>query len=305
MLDSAAVRPEREDAMAGYTDKHARSGIMAKLPSIETWPNQYLGYEIQIEAPEFTSVCPKTGLPDFGTLTLTYEPSGSCLELKSFKEYLQSYRSIGIFYENVVNRILRDVVAACDPERAMLEGVFNPRGGMSASIEVSYSRKTGFPPPPDAESVTLPVDTPIGRLDVTLGRNDVRRIEFNGVARRTVVPPVFSELYDRLRTETDEYFAGRRQSFDLPLDPKPEGTPFQRKVWNALVQIPFGEVISYADLASWAGKPKAVRAAASACAVNRIPILIPCHRVVAKKGLGGYGGGLEVKKFLLSLEAGH
>ncbi|MBI3279488.1 MAG: NADPH-dependent 7-cyano-7-deazaguanine reductase QueF, partial [Acidobacteria bacterium] len=104
--------------MSHYTEQHARSGIDAALPEIETWPNQYPGYEIEIVIPEFTSVCPKTGLPDFGTLTLRYVPDKLCLELKSLKMYELAYRSLGIFYENVVNRFLRDVVKACDPVSA-------------------------------------------------------------------------------------------------------------------------------------------------------------------------------------------
>ncbi len=130
--------------MAGYTEKHAKKGIDAPLPEIETWPNQYPGYEITIEAPEFTSVCPKTGLPDFGMLVLRYVPGPSCLELKSFKEYLLAYRNVGIFYENVVNRVLRDVVASCRPVKASLTGVFNARGGMSATVVAEYSEDKGF-----------------------------------------------------------------------------------------------------------------------------------------------------------------
>ena len=95
-----------------YTDEHAEAGIHAELPDIETWPNQFPDYEIEIVIPEFTSMCPKTGLPDFGRLTLRYVPEGKCLELKSLKMYLLAYRNLGIFYENVVNRFLRDVVKA-------------------------------------------------------------------------------------------------------------------------------------------------------------------------------------------------
>ena len=106
----------------GYTKEHAKKGLGAKLPKIETWENQFPAYEITIEAPEFTSVCPKTGLPDFGLLVLRYIPEKACLELKSYKEYLLAYRDVGIFYENVVNRVLRDVVKACKPVRASLTG---------------------------------------------------------------------------------------------------------------------------------------------------------------------------------------
>jgi len=126
-----------------YTDEHAAAGIDAKLPEIETWPNQFPGYEIEIVIPEFTSVCPKTGLPDFGTLTLRYVPDKKCLELKSLKMYLLEYRNLGIFYENVVNRFLRDVVAAVRPVSATVIGEFTPRGGLHSKITASWSRKRG------------------------------------------------------------------------------------------------------------------------------------------------------------------
>ena len=123
-----------------YTDEHARSGVDAPLPEIETWPNQYPGYEIEIVMPEFTSVCPKTGLPDFGTITIRYMPSKNCLELKSLKEYLQSYRNLGIFQENVVNRVLEDVVRAAKPVRCVVKGDFRPRGGMATVVEAKWPR---------------------------------------------------------------------------------------------------------------------------------------------------------------------
>ena len=119
----------------------ARAGLKKKLPEIETFLNQFPDYKITIEIPEFTSVCPKTGLPDFGTLTISYVPQKECLELKSLKLYLLAYRNLGIFYENAVNRILEDVVAACRPVRATVIGEFNPRGGMSSIIEANYPRE--------------------------------------------------------------------------------------------------------------------------------------------------------------------
>src|SRR5215217_1432216 len=100
-----------------YTDEHAESGVDATLPDIETWPNQYPDYEIEIQIPEFTSVCPKTGLPDFGKITIRYVPDHACLELKSLKLYELSYRGLGIFYENAVNKMLRDIIRACEPKR--------------------------------------------------------------------------------------------------------------------------------------------------------------------------------------------
>jgi 7-cyano-7-deazaguanine reductase len=126
----------------GYTDDHAASGVNAPLPDIETWPNQYrTGYEIEIEMPEFTSVCPKTGLPDHGTLTLRYSPDKRCLELKSLKMYTLAYRNLGIFQENIVNRMVDDIVRAADPLWVTLEGDFTPRGGISTRISRSWKRK--------------------------------------------------------------------------------------------------------------------------------------------------------------------
>ena len=123
-----------------YTERHARAGVNAKLPEIETWENQYPGYEIEIAMPEFTSVCPKTALPDHGELTLRYVPDKLCLELKSLKMYTLAYRNLGIFYENVVNRVLRDIVEACQPLSAKVKGEFSTRGGMKSVIEVEYPR---------------------------------------------------------------------------------------------------------------------------------------------------------------------
>ena len=125
----------------GYTAEHARAGVDAPLPRIDTWPNQYPGYEIQISMPEFTSVCPKTGLPDHGELTLNYVPDKLCLELKSLKMYTLAYRDLGVFQENVVNRFLRDVVAACRPIEATVTGEFSPRGGLYTKITASWSKK--------------------------------------------------------------------------------------------------------------------------------------------------------------------
>ena len=126
-----------------YTDEHASAGVSAALPEIETWPNQYSEYEIEIIMPEFTSVCPKTGLPDFGSIALRYVPGKRCLELKSYKMYLLAYRNLGIFQENVVNRVLRDVVKAADPIAATVVGDFSPRGGLSSVVTASWSGKRG------------------------------------------------------------------------------------------------------------------------------------------------------------------
>ncbi|MFQ6108292.1 MAG: preQ(1) synthase [Candidatus Aminicenantales bacterium] len=128
--------------MARMGKKESRAGLKENLPPIETFPNQFKDYEIRIEIPEFTSVCPKTGLPDFGTITIQYVPQKLCLELKSLKMYIMGYRNLGIFYENAVNRILEDVVAACQPVRATVRGEFNPRGGIKSVVEAHYPRSS-------------------------------------------------------------------------------------------------------------------------------------------------------------------
>jgi len=122
----------------GYNERHAKSGITASLPEIETFPNQYKGYEITIEIPEYTAICPKTNLPDFGTITLYYMPDKACLELKSLKMYIYAYRNLGIFYENAVNRILHDVVKSSRPVWAKVTGTFTARGGLSSRIEAKF-----------------------------------------------------------------------------------------------------------------------------------------------------------------------
>src|ERR1700723_2943513 len=126
--------------MSVYTSANARAGIDAKLPTLETWPNHFPGYVITTRYPEYTSVCPKTGLPDYGTIIIEYEPRKLCLELKSLKLYLLAYRDLGIFYENAVNRILRDIVEAVDPAWCVVRGEFTPRGGMSTTVESRWPR---------------------------------------------------------------------------------------------------------------------------------------------------------------------
>ena len=128
-----------------YPDEHARAGVDAELPEIETWPNQYRDYQIEIDTPEFTSVCPKTGLPDFGKLRLRYVPDKRCVELKSYKMYLLAYRNLGIFQENVVNRVLRDVVKAAKPVSATVIGDFSPRGGLGTVVTAAWSRARRAP----------------------------------------------------------------------------------------------------------------------------------------------------------------
>jgi 7-cyano-7-deazaguanine reductase len=124
----------------GYTEDHAKSGLDHRFPDIDTWPNQFPAYEIVIDVPEFTSVCPKTGLPDFGVLEIRYVPDQLCLELKSLKEYLTEYRNLGIFQENIVNQVLEDVVRAAKPKSATIRGIFRPRGGIGTTVVATWPR---------------------------------------------------------------------------------------------------------------------------------------------------------------------
>jgi 7-cyano-7-deazaguanine reductase len=108
---------------------------------LETFENRFpeRDYRIEIVAPEFTSLCPKTGQPDFGTITITYTPAARCVELKSLKFYLQSFRNEGIFYENVTNAILDDLVSALSPRWMKIQSAFNARGGMTETVTVQYA----------------------------------------------------------------------------------------------------------------------------------------------------------------------
>jgi 7-cyano-7-deazaguanine reductase len=123
----------------GFEDKERRmSEDLTRI--LETFENQFPGrdYTIEIVCPEFTSVCPKTGQPDFGTLTLRYIPHKKCVELKSLKLYLQQYRNRGIFYEHATNRILDDLVAVVQPRQMTLVAAFTPRGGITTTVTATY-----------------------------------------------------------------------------------------------------------------------------------------------------------------------
>ena len=127
--------------MALYKKEHALAGLKAKLAKLEVLPSQFKGYSIKIIIPEYTSLCPRTGLPDAGTITIEYEPDRLFVELKSLKLYILGYRSIGIFYENAVNRILKDFVKAVKPRWVLVRGEFNPRGGITSIVEARFSKK--------------------------------------------------------------------------------------------------------------------------------------------------------------------
>ena len=114
-----------------------------EIVEIETFPNPFPGrdYNIDMECPEFTCLCPKTGQPDFGILDISYIPDKLCIELKSLKIYLTSYRNEGGFHEKVVNIILDDLVSACKPKKMKIVGDFNVRGGIHTTVTVEHNRK--------------------------------------------------------------------------------------------------------------------------------------------------------------------
>ena len=153
------------------------------------------------------------------------------------------------------------------------------------------------------------LDTMIGPLLIAGDQEALRSIYFAVKGRPQKPEPGWIESRQGVVAETAaqlrEYFAGRRTEFDLPIET--EGTAFQKRVWKGLQAIPYGETISYVELARRIGNPKAMRAVGSANGRNQIPIVIPCHRVIAADGtLGGFGGGLDVKQRLLDLESrGH
>ena len=150
-------------------------------------------------------------------------------------------------------------------------------------------------------TATMPLDTPIGRLvlecdgDVLIGvwLPHERR---HGRRDADDVPPILKETAAQL----EEYFAGERTEFDVTMEL--DGTPFQQEVWAELCRIPYGETISYGELARRVGRPRGPRAVGQANGRNPIPIIVPCHRVLASNGIGGYGGGLKIKRALLALE---
>lgn len=113
-----------------------------KTPAIEAWENQYPDkiYSVFLEIPEFTCICPKTGLPDFATINIEYSPQRLCLELKSLKIYTIFFRNIGVFHEHLVNKMLDDLVRACKPRWLKITAVFNPRGGITTTVSREYKK---------------------------------------------------------------------------------------------------------------------------------------------------------------------
>ena len=129
--------------------------------TLETFPNPQPNrdYEIAIRCPEFTSVCPKTGLPDFGEIRITYVPDRLCIELKALKYYLVEFRNKGIFYENVTNQILDDLVAACQPRRMTVVGDFSVRGGIKTEVTARYEKPANQPEPvQDRDPLRIPIE---------------------------------------------------------------------------------------------------------------------------------------------------
>jgi methylated-DNA-[protein]-cysteine S-methyltransferase len=149
------------------------------------------------------------------------------------------------------------------------------------------------------------LETPVGPLLIGARDDGICLIEFHESKHRIARDADWREgdhpLLEQLRVQLREYFAGTRRAFDLPLAPR--GTPFQREVWHALATIPYGETVSYAQLAARVGRPTAMRAVGAANGRNPLPIVLPCHRVIGANGaLTGFGGGLPTKEFLLRLE---
>jgi len=153
------------------------------------------------------------------------------------------------------------------------------------------------------------MDTPIGRLELSAENGAVTGV---GITGADLVPETDEgceadrQVLARLMVQLEEYFAGKRRVFDVPVSLTssryPAVTPFRRAVWEAMRQIPYGEVRSYGALAAMAGHPGACRAAGNACHVNHLLLVIPCHRVVAADGIGGFGEHIDIKRALLSLE---
>ena len=135
----------RRSAASARSRKSPPDRTRGQRRPIETFPNPRPGrdYEIAIHCPEFTSVCPMTGLPDFGEIRITYVPDALCIELKALKYYLLDFRNRGIFYEAVTNQILDDLVAVCRPRRMTVEGDFSARGGITTRVTASYEKNQG------------------------------------------------------------------------------------------------------------------------------------------------------------------
>ena len=145
------------------------------------------------------------------------------------------------------------------------------------------------------------LDTPIGELGLLADDTNLLEISFKGLKGLSIRGKSKKERFKLEIEQLDQYFSEKTKSFTIST--QIVGTDFQKKVFKTIRNIKYGEVLTYKELAEKAGHPKAYRAAGSTCGANRIPIVIPCHRVVSSSGLGGFGGGLRRKKFLLNLES--
>jgi methylated-DNA-[protein]-cysteine S-methyltransferase len=156
----------------------------------------------------------------------------------------------------------------------------------------------------DSEGAWTRIPSPVGDLIARVARGALTRLDFARGDDAPRGPAAEGDpLLERVAAQIDEYFAGRRRAFDLPLAPR--GTPFQRRVWDSLLEIPYGATQSYGAIARRIGQPTAVRAVGLANGRNPIAIIIPCHRVIGTDGsLTGYAGGLAIKRALLALESG-
>ena len=215
-------------------------------------------------------------------------------------------------------RRLNDAFRRIKEGRTVSEAAHDSGFESESGFRSAFARVFGSAPS-DAkgcDAITLGwIETPVGPLVVGATGDAVCLLEFSdrrmletqlqALRRRVRMPlvPGTNRWLTVLKAQLDEYFAGKRRDFDLPL--RYPGTPFQEKVWSALLEIPYGSTCSYKDVARKVGHPQAVRAVGTANGMNRIAIVIPCHRVVNANGnLGGYGGGLWRKRILLDLENG-
>ena len=141
-------------------------------------------------------------------------------------------------------------------------------------------------------------DSPVGMLQILSDGVNITEVRFTNKAVNAVNDDIPSLM--EAEKQIKEYFVGTRKTFTVPV--KTEGTDFQKAVWKAMSEIPYGDKITYKALASATGNPKACRAVGNACGANPIPIIIPCHRVISSAGEGGFSGGINIKRFLLELE---
>lgn len=147
-------------------------------------------------------------------------------------------------------------------------------------------------------------ETPLGAMTAGLGDGSIRQLYYGRLSgpRRPDFTPTERRLFKALSRQVAEYFTGRRRIFEVPWHPYPEPTRFQQAVWAAVTQIPYGETETYNGVGIATGRPRAARAVGNACGANPLALLVPCHRVVASDGIGGYGGRIDVKIYLLDLE---